>query len=530
MKKISKLIKSRQPELIEKGAQSLIAQRSQRHTDTGPDTGRDTDAHPQTGELDRETYTALFSSLYRALLQNLKSSPPSREGPDPLENFLRAIYRIPALRENPAESFLILTAARRDVNRVVLESRDLELEIRLERMSRINALYDKWIVRLADFWIERMKKTQQLAEDLRIVKNDLQRQLNVLYQTINRSPLGVADCDQEMRIIRWNALAARLTGYTPPEILGRNVAEMMYGQSRELFIKKVKSKSELISNLKLNIRRKDGDFFPAILSISKTRPPHHGNIFLIIRFAEMSNVGKESSLNQRIQKLTTLSRLTSAMMHDIRNPLNNIGLHADLLAQTLSREYGELGAETNKIIDTIQRQIFTLNQSLKHYLSYTQLTEMNVEPTILNARLEEFLQDISYPAVQQKVAIHYKLPRKSYSILADWNQLKRAFANITENAIEAMDEGEIRIRLEKRGNRILVRIRDNGPGIEPGVREHIFQPFYTTKGKNNGLGLFIAREIVAAHNGRLSFTTAPDRYTEFTISLPLDDKPEIEHD
>jgi signal transduction histidine kinase len=100
--------------------------------------------------------------------------------------------------------------------------------------------------------------------------------------------------------------------------------------------------------------------------------------------------------------------------------------------------------------------------------------------------------------------------------------LKRVFTNLIQNSFEVLGPaGCIVISIRRRQKRLIIQIRDNGPGIDPNHLKKIFEPFFTTKPTGEGLGLFISREIVEAHRGRMAVQSVPDQGTCFTISLPL---------
>ncbi len=94
--------------------------------------------------------------------------------------------------------------------------------------------------------------------------------------------------------------------------------------------------------------------------------------------------------------------------------------------------------------------------------------------------------------------------------------------NIMQNALEVTNEaGEIFVSLYNRNKRVVVSIRDSGPGIPASQRKKIFEPFFTTKKSGTGLGLFISREIVKAHGGRIFHQASKSGGTIFTVSIPL---------
>ena len=111
------------------------------------------------------------------------------------------------------------------------------------------------------------------------------------------------------------------------------------------------------------------------------------------------------------------------------------------------------------------------------------------------------------------------------TVKADAEKLRQVFANLVDNAIDALatiPEGRrIDLFLENGNGRATVRVRDNGCGIAPEKVERIFNPFFTTKSQGTGLGMAISKKIVEAHQGGIEVTSDVGRGTEFTVTLPM---------
>ncbi|TMQ60942.1 MAG: hypothetical protein E6K76_00325 [Candidatus Eisenbacteria bacterium] len=110
-------------------------------------------------------------------------------------------------------------------------------------------------------------------------------------------------------------------------------------------------------------------------------------------------------------------------------------------------------------------------------------------------------------------------------VLADTDQLQQVFLNLVQNAVQAIpNQGEVAIRARPVGNpplsRVEIEIADTGVGIEPDHLPHLFEPFYTTRPKGTGLGLFVAHGIVQRHGGSIEVVSAPGQGTRFRILLP----------
>jgi two-component system sporulation sensor kinase A len=111
------------------------------------------------------------------------------------------------------------------------------------------------------------------------------------------------------------------------------------------------------------------------------------------------------------------------------------------------------------------------------------------------------------------------------TVLADREKMRQVFANILDNAIDALDpvsEGRrIDLYVENGGRQATVRVRDNGAGVPADKIDRIFNPFFTTKEKGTGLGMAISKKIVEAHEGAIDVVSEAGAYTEFQVTLPL---------
>ncbi len=476
-------------------------------------------------DLPSELYTKILRGVFTHLAQDLRGGPRQVPGYQLTRYYLREFQSQQRLKHNFHAQLAILGAARIVLNHFLVNS-TLEFSGDFEeQFALLQRAFDTTLIFLSEWWgkvyQELRAKDQQLINELKIVKNDLQRQLDVIYQIIKEYPLGVADCDADLNVLHWNPMAARLTGFAPAEILKKNILELFHGQSREVFLREIRSGKGRRHNLQLYIYRKSGDYLPAMVSIAGLKQPSLGNVYYIISFQELDEQVRFASRIRQIDRLAAISRLTSAMMHDIRNPLNNIGLHVELLERLLAQNPNGLSPEVSELTRKIHGQIQQLTDSLNHYLAYTHLAELNMVPVELVGQIAAWAQDAAYEAAIRKVRVHFTRPSWSCTVMADWVQLRRVFVNIFANALEVLNgSGDVWIFLRKRGKRVIVSIRDNGPGIDAENLKKVFEPFFTTKGGGVGLGLFVSREIVAAHGGRITCRSAPGRGALFSVSLP----------
>ena len=219
---------------------------------------------------------------------------------------------------------------------------------------------------------------------------------------------------------------------------------------------------------------------------------------------------------ERKKRLAALGEMAAGVAHEIRNPLGGIRLCAGLLRREISDERN--GNLVEKIIDGVSN----LNHVIEGMLAFTR----NIVPNMARCGLEGVIAQ-ALASLEREIEIHNTeivatAPSEDVAVYADSMLLGRAFANIIQNAIQAMEDGgriDIRI-VERSGCLAEVSFRDWGPGIEGGIAEMIFNPFFTGREEGTGLGLAIVHRIVEAHGGRIIAENAAEGGAIFTVGLP----------
>ena len=438
--------------------------------------------------------------------------------------YLKALQRKSWLVQNFHAQFALLGVSRIILNHFIIHKMPAGTANIQKLLERIQKIFDYTLISLVEHWNDiytnLRKKDLQLISELNLVKNDLQKQLDITYQIVKESPLGAANCDREMNVIHWNPTAVRLTGYAPSDIIRTSIFRIFTPSSQQRLKIRLSSLKRKISNQRLYIQPKHGNPFPVLLSISRLRYPGMGNIYFVFNFQESGNNSSLERSKKKLYQLSTITRLTSAIMHDIRNPLNSIGLNMEIMEKALNegKENGE--TKIRQLLKLVQREIQKLTQSLNQYMSYGQLSELYLEPLNFTEKFSLLMEDLNLEAALRKLKINSQAMSQPKMIMGDWVQLGRVFRNIVQNAFDASVEGGIiDVKQSYRNNRIIVSIRDYGHGIPESQRKKIFEPFYTTKPSGTGLGLFISHEIMAAHGGRISYRPVKSGGTVFTLSF-----------
>jgi signal transduction histidine kinase len=219
-------------------------------------------------------------------------------------------------------------------------------------------------------------------------------------------------------------------------------------------------------------------------------------------------------------RLAAISRLTSGVAHEIKNPLNAMNLHLEIL-RTLAAEDD---AATSKEIDIISSEITRLNRVVNSFLDFTRPVDLKPQ----NLNVADLLVETGHlfaPQLQAR-GVHLDVihPSEPVFVRADRDLLKQALLNVTSNAIEAMEEdGHLQLELIRNRDDCMLRVSDNGCGIPEEIQSQIFLLYFSTKGKGKGTGIGLAMtfQIVQMHGGEIWFESELGKGTTFWIRLPV---------
>jgi signal transduction histidine kinase len=215
----------------------------------------------------------------------------------------------------------------------------------------------------------------------------------------------------------------------------------------------------------------------------------------------------------RSERLALVGQLLAQVTHEVRNPLNAISLHAELLAE-------ELGApEQQALLATVVTEIRRLEAVTERYLDLARrrAPELAAEDAAALARGVVSLEEERLRRIGVEVSVHAAaMPLAEI----DGNVLRRALLNLVRNAAEA-GAAHIRVEVARETSTLFVRVRDDGPGLDEATAARVFDPFFSTKARGTGLGLAVTRQEIEDQGGAIVVESAPGSGTTFEILLPL---------
>jgi signal transduction histidine kinase len=244
-------------------------------------------------------------------------------------------------------------------------------------------------------------------------------------------------------------------------------------------------------------------------------------LYCCIFVRDITEKQRLESIAQAINAMDNLGFVFSGIRHEIGNPLNSLKMALTALQQSNGHESPEtLDEYIARALADVGRMEYLL-KSLKAFSLYDQV---ELHAMSLVVFMEKFIALIEHDFYACGIRIRTAIPLDIGQVRIDERALHQALLNIFNNAAEALkgrSEPEIHITTQKRGELVLLKIRDNGCGIKPEQNKHLFQPFNTSKPQGNGLGLVITRKLLALMDGDIAIESWPQRGTEVRVSLPL---------
>jgi signal transduction histidine kinase len=219
------------------------------------------------------------------------------------------------------------------------------------------------------------------------------------------------------------------------------------------------------------------------------------------------------------ERLALVGRFARSIVHDVKNPLNVIGLAAELAGRESASVEARQQART-----CIIKQVDRISNMINEILEFTQGSHgAFVLGTIdYSVFVQQLVEDISAEVDLKSVTLELENPPPPVKLLLNPERLARVFYNLIGNATDAMpDGGKVVLRFRENEKNVVTEIEDTGPGIAPEIADNLFEAFATFgKAHGTGLGLSISKKIVEDHHGRISVRNQPGRGAVFSFTLP----------
>lgn len=239
---------------------------------------------------------------------------------------------------------------------------------------------------------------------------------------------------------------------------------------------------------------------------------------LIMRDTEsVRRIGDEIEMSRR---LSASGRLTRGVAHEVKNPINAIVLHLQLLQNKLAQQE----PDTRRHIDIIESEIHRLDRVVQTLVDFTRPRNLHLETVDLRHLLDDVALLAAPDAEQHGVTIQRQWSAEPLRVKVDLDLMKQALLNVVINGVQAMPQGgRLTVASRREDNAVVAEVSDQGGGIPQDVQDKIFELYYTTKKDGSGIGLAQTYQILQWHYGSVDFESTEGRGTTFRFHIPAAD-------
>ncbi len=356
------------------------------------------------------------------------------------------------------------------------------------------------------------------------------RKSNIFLQNMIQSTVdGIVVVDTKGNVLIFNEGMERLTGYSAQEI--KHLTSFYPIETAKENMLKMRSDEfgplGKLNPTSMTVTTKDGEEIPVTLSASiltiDDQPAGSVGVFTDMReILEMRKELEEAHLQLvQSEKIASVGRMAAGVAHEINNPLSGIMIYAELLKENLKDDPQNV-EDTHEIIN----QTLRCKKIVSELLSFSRQSIGKASSFSLEELINKSLNILINQAIFQDIEVTRVLEPNIPYMIGDMGQLQQVFVNLFTNSADAMKgKGKLNINAHyvPQKNQFVIEVSDTGPGIPEGLKDKIFDIFFTTKpvGKGTGLGLSITRNIILLHGGNIMVESPPGGGTTFIIELPL---------
>jgi hypothetical protein len=363
---------------------------------------------------------------------------------------------------------------------------------------------------------------EQAAKELQAANRQLEERGNTIEAILENIPTGVISFDPQGQITSVNKMAKRMFGrddmgpvrtlgdlFTPED--ARDVARLFRRAARQGVASR---------QMELDFGKRRA-FTSLTVSLVRARYGKIGSVLVLEDLSEMVQAQKAAAWQEVAQRVA----------HEIKNPLTPIQLSTERISRLVERAGAlppDLLRAVSESASLVGREVATLKSLVDEFSAFARFPASKPLPSSLNEIVENALK--IFDGRLSGIEIHRDLSPNLPLALVDPEQMKRAVANLIDNAAEALEhalqkEIWIRTALDAEHDVEEITVADSGPGIAPEDKEKLFLPFFSTKHRGTGLGLAIVSRIVAEQKGIIRVEENQPTGTKFVIELPVERVP-----
>jgi PAS domain S-box-containing protein len=356
-------------------------------------------------------------------------------------------------------------------------------------------------------------KLSLLGEQYRGARQDALELRSNVEQLLQKLEEAVLFFDNTGRLMMAGEAAERMLGKSHDQMIGTGLDEL-FPPSTVLggVIGNAVKTRQSVHSQPVTISRDGSSNVRLLVSVEVLRKGLGDQMGTLVKLRDVDSRRQLERQLDVSSRLAAISRLTGGVAHEIKNPLNAMALHLEILRSRLDTEQPE--------VDVIAREIKRLDNVVKTFLNFNRPIELQARPLDLDEVVQQVLALVSVDAEAKNIHIETELTDKLW-LNGDPDLLKQAILNVVNNGLEAMSEGgKLVIRTEWIADECQIRVTDAGSGIAPEIQEKIFNLYFTTKQQGSGIGLATTFRVVQLHSGTIDFVSEPGKGTTFRLRFP----------
>ncbi len=359
----------------------------------------------------------------------------------------------------------------------------------------------------------------RMTADLRASRAELEHRRRYTETLLRNVSAGVVGLDRDGVVTAINPCAERLLGLHAAQVQGRRYGES-FPPPLARALDDTLTPGPRPHETPASIKFEAGGVETELMMSASPLGDESGELGAVLFFEDVSQIAK-------VERMEAWREVARRIAHEIKNPLTPIQLSAERLRRQLAAPTDADARLLDECTRVIIGEVEDLKRLVNEFSAFARMPHLNPVPGDLNALVEEAVVNFreAHPGVEFVLALAGALPR----VAIDREALKRALVNLLDNGVAASIANpngqrpriEARTEVDYQTGVVTLEIADNGPGIDPRLRQRIFEPYFSTKKGGTGLGLAIVASIVTDHHGFVRVRDNQPRGSRFIVEFPV---------
>lgn len=364
-------------------------------------------------------------------------------------------------------------------------------------------------------------KIANLGKQMRDAKEIFSALKDNVDQVMAKLQDGLMLFTHDSRVVLVSASVERFLGRPRAQLLGRTAKEIFSTESPlgSLMLDAFRLKHPIDQH---EMESSNGKRVQVSLDFIQQRGTPIGALVTLRDVESVRRIEDEIELSRR---MSASGRLTRGVAHEVKNPLNAIVLHLQLLQSKLQ----QLDPDTRRHMDIIGSELHRLDRVVQILVDFTRPRDLHLEEVDLRRLLDDVIVLAAPDAEQHGVTVTRDFAPEPLPVRVDTDFMKQAILNVVLNGVQAMPQGGtlgVAARRDEHGN-ILTEIHDQGGGIPAEIQDKIFELYFTTKKGGSGIGLAQTYQVLQWHYGSVEFDSAAGQGTTFRLCVPASENAEV---